>query len=380
MGLFVTDTDAESILKNVLTKLQSDVGETLYPGDERRIFGESEAAIIVILFNTLDDAAKKSLLKYATGDILDAIGDSYDCSRLEADKANTTLRFSLQEVYPKVIKIPAGTRAATESGLTFITDEDAYIEAKTLSVDVEASAAEGGTAYNGLIEGSVATMVDLIAFVDSVTNATTTSGGTDKEKDDPYRERIRLRLSSFSTAGPANAYKYWAKSADNDVSDAYIESPSPNVINIYIAKTDGQLPDDTLIDAVQKVVNADDVRPLDDKVTTFAPETSNYDIELKYYVSSENESQVVSRIENKTYTDSDGATQTGVLEAYRLWQDTVIGRDINPDYLKKKILEAGADRVEVVSPAYTKLEGAVVAHFNGEKLTAKVTHEVYDDQ
>ena len=115
-------------------------------------------------------------------------------------------------------------------------------------------------------------------------------------------------------------------------------------------------------------------------MTTFAPETSNYDIELKYYVSSENESQVVSRIESKTYTDSDGATQTGVLEAYRLWQDTAIGRDINPDYLKKKILEAGADRVEVVSPAYTKLEGAVVAHFNGEKLTAKVTHEVYDDQ
>ena len=205
MGLFVTDTDAESIVKNVLTKLQSDVGETLYPGDERRIFGESEAAIIVVLFNTLDDAAKKSLLKYATGDILDAIGDSYDCSRLEADKANTTLRFSLQEVYPKAIKIPAGTRAATESGLTFATDEDAYIEAKTLSVDVKASAVEGGTTYNDLIEGSVATMVDLIAFVDSVTNVATTSGGTDKEKDDPYRERIRLRLSSFSTAGPANA-------------------------------------------------------------------------------------------------------------------------------------------------------------------------------
>lgn len=377
MGLFVSETDASTILDTVLDKLQTDAGETLYPGDERRMFGESVAALLVIAFNTMDDAAKNSLLKYAIDDALDAIGDSYECERLEADKATTTLRFSLPEAYSADIVIPAGTRAATEGGLYFATDSTATISAGGLSVDVPASATVGGTDHNGLLAGTVTTMVDLIAYVEAVTNITTTSGGTDEESDDDYRERIRLRLSSFSTAGSANAYKYWALSADNDVADALIISPSANVIQVYIVTTDGELPDATLIATVQAAVNADDVRPLGDQVTTLAPTANDYDIELVYYVSSEKESATVEAVESTTYTDADGNTKTGALEAYRLWQDTVIARDINPDYLKKLILDAGADRVEITSPAYTELTGANVAHFSG---TVNVTHTVYDDE
>lgn len=380
MGLFVSETDAATILDATLEKLQTDIGETLYPGDERRIFGESLSALLVIAFNTMDDAAKNSLLKYAIGDALDAIGDSYDCARLEADKANTTLRFSLAEIYTDDVTIPAGTRAATEGGLYFATNTDAVITVGNTYVDVAASAIEGGTEYNGLLAGSIATMVDLVSYVDSVTNTVATSGGTDEEQDADYRERIRLKLSSFSTAGSANAYRYWALSADNDVADAYIVSPSANVIYVYIVTTTGELPAEDLIAAVQEVVSAEDIRPLGDNVTTLAPAASNYDIELTYYVSSEKEAAAVEAIESETYVDSDGNTQTGALEKYRIWQDTVIARDINPDYLKKLLLDAGADRVEITSPVYTELSGAVVAHFNGASLTANVTHVVYDDE
>lgn len=380
MGLFVSETDAATILATVLEKLQTDVGETLYPGDERRMFGESLSALLVIAFNTMDDAAKNSLLKYAIGDALDAIGDSYDCVRLEADKANTTLRFSLAEAYSASITIPEGTRASTEGGLYFATNSIAVIPAGDLYVDVPASAIEGGTEYNGLLSGTVSTMVDLISYVDTVSNTVITSGGTDEETDDDYRERIRLKLSSFSTAGSANAYRYWALSADNDVADAYIVSPSANVIYVYIVTTTGELPDADLIAAVQSVVSAEDVRPLGDSVSTLSPAASNYDIELTYYVSSEKEDATVEAIESESYTDSDGNTQIGALETYRLWQDTVIARDINPDYLKKLLLDAGADRVEITSPTYTALTGAMVAHFNGASLTANVTHVVYDDE
>ena len=223
-------------------------------------------------------------------------------------------------------------------------------------------------------------MVDLISYVDTVSNTVITSGGTDEETDDDYRERIRLKLSSFSTAGSANAYRYWALSADNDVADAYIVSPSANVIYVYIVTTTGELPDADLIAAVQSVVSAEDVRPLGDSVSTLSPAASNYDIELTYYVSSEKEDATVEAIESESYTDSDGNTQIGALETYRLWQDTVIARDINPDYLKKLLLDAGADRVEITSPTYTALTGAMVAHFNGASLTANVTHVVYDDE
>ena len=367
MGLFVSETDAATILATVLEKLQSDIGETLYPGDERRMFGESLSALLVIAFNTMDDAAKNSLLKYAIGEALDAIGDSYDCARLEADEAITTLRFSLAEIYASDITIPAGTRAATEGGLYFVTNEEATIATGSTYVDVSASAAEGGTDYNGLLAGTVTTMVDLISYVDSVSNTVATSGGTDEESDDDYRKRIRLKLSSFSTAGSANAYKYWALSADNDVADAYIVSPSANVIYVYIVTIDGSIPDANLISTVQASVNADDIRPLGDTVTTLAPATSSYTVDLTYYVSSENETAAVEAIEG------DG----GALEQYRLWQDTVIARDINPDYLKKLLLDAGADRVEITSPSYTALNGAIVAHLSE---TPTVSHVVYDDE
>lgn len=370
MGLFVSETDAATILATVLEKLQTDIGETLYPGDERRMFGESLSALLVIAFNTMDDAAKNSLLKYAIGNALDAIGDSYDCARLDADKANTTLRFSLAEVYASDITIPEGTRASTEGGLYFATNADAIIPAGSLYIDVAASAIEGGTDYNGLLSGTITTMVDLVSYVDSVTNTVITSGGTDEETDDDYRERIRLKLSSFSTAGSANAYRFWALSADNDVADAYIVSPSANVIYVYIVTTTGELPGADLISAVQSVVSAEDIRPLGDNVSTLAPATSDYDIELTYYVSSEKEASTVEAVEG----------ENGALETYRLWQDTVIARDINPDYLKKLILDAGADRVDITYPVYTALTGAIVAHFDGASLTANVTHVVYDDE
>lgn len=370
MGLFVSETDASKILDAVLNKLQTDVGETLYPGDERRIFGESISALLVVALNTMEETAKNSLLKYAIGEALDAIGDSFNCERLEAEEAETTLRFSMSEAYSQDVTIPSGTRAATEGGLYFVTTSDAVIVAGETYVDVTAKATEGGTSYNELLPNTITTMVDLIAYVDSVSNITTTINGTDEEDDEDYRERIRLKLSSFSTAGSANAYKYWALSADNNVADAFVESPSANVIYVYIITKSGVLPSESLIDVVQDVISADDVRALDDQVSVFAPSVTNYDIELKYYVSSDKEASVVEAIEG----------DNGALETYRMWQDTAIARDVNPDYLKKLLFDAGADRVEITSPTYEVLTGPIVAHFNGTSLTANVTHEVYDDK
>ena len=376
MGLFVSETDAATILATILGKVQQDIGETLYPGDERRQFTESMAALLIIAFNTADTTAKRSLLKYATGIYLDAIGDSYECNRLEAEPATTTLRFSMNSAYTRDVTIPMGTRASTEGGLVFATSDEATITAGDTYIDVAATSEGGGTDYNDMAAGSITTMVDLISYIDAVTNTTASTGATDEETDDDYRKRIRLKLSSFSTAGPANAYKYWALSADNTVADAYVVCDSACVLSIYIVTNDGELPDATLIATVQAAVEADDVKPLDDQVTVYAPTANNYDIELVYYVSSENEAATVEAVEEETYTDSDGEEQTGAIEAYRLWQDCTIARDINPDKLKKLILDAGADRVEITSPTYTELTGANVAHFSG---TLTVSHVVYDE-
>ncbi len=383
MGIF-TETDAAVLYDTVINKLQKDVGETLYPGDERRIFAEGLVGLLVVVFNTIDDAAKQSLLKYAREAILDEIGKGYDCTRLEAEKSTTTLRFSMNSEYSADIIIPAGTRAATDDGHYFQTDKEVTIEAGNTSIDVSASAVIGGEEYNGYLAGTVTIMVDLLSYVDAVTNTTTTDNGTDEEEDDDYRERIRLALTKFSTAGPKNAWKYWALSADAGISDAHIENPDANNIKITIIMADGSLPDSDMLAKVLAVVGADDVKPLGDQVTVSAPETESYDITVKYYVSSANESAAVSAIESVTYTDASGIERTGAIEQYKLWQDTTIARDINPDKLKVLMMNPagdgsvpGANRVEITSPTYKELTGDTVAHFS-RILT--VTHEVKDDE
>lgn len=224
MGVF-TETDAAVLYDTVINKLQKDVGETLYQGDERRIFAEGLVGLFVIVFNTIDDAAKQSLLKYARGAILDAIGEGYDCTRLEAEKSTTMLRFSMNSEYSTDIIIPAGTRAATDDGHYFQTDEEVTMAVGDTQVDVSASAVEGGEEYNGFLAGTVTVMVDLLSYIDSVTNTTTTDDGTDKERDDDYRERIRLALTKFSTAGPKNAWKYWHSTMHHEYSK-YIQDRS----------------------------------------------------------------------------------------------------------------------------------------------------------
>ena len=383
MGVF-TETDASVLHDNVISKLQKDIGETLYSGDERRIFGECMVAWIVAVYNTIDDVAKQSILRYARDNILDAIGEQYDCIRLDAQAAKTVLEFSLNTVYSADIYIPKGTRVATDDGHYFATDTDAVISSGKTSTQVEASATSGGSEWNGYLVGSVNIMVDLISYVDSATNVTITNHGSDREADDAYRERIRLSLSKFSTAGPKNAWKYWALTADSNISDAYVDLISPNNVQITIIMNDGNKADDKIISKVLEVVSADDIKPLGDYVTVVSAEEVMYDINVKYYVSSENEAYAVKAIESEKYTDTSGIERIGAIEKYRLWQDTTISRDINPDKLKALIMNPlgdgtvpGADRVEITSPTFTEITGNKVPHFSG-KIT--ITHEVKNDE
>ena len=105
------EVDAGEIYNMIITALETKVSEPLYPGDERRLFGEAVAAVMVAVFNKLNDDARQSLLRYARGTVLDAIGERVDTPRLEPNKASTVLRFSMSQALGQNVVIPAGTRA-----------------------------------------------------------------------------------------------------------------------------------------------------------------------------------------------------------------------------------------------------------------------------
>ena len=225
---FIT-TDADLIYEEVITMLEGGCSEPLYPGDERRIFGETLVPLFVAMYNALNDAARQAALRYARGEVLDALGERVGVERMSPTEAKTVLRFSMNSAITENVIIPAGTRATCDSARYFATTRTVTIEAGELSVEVDAISEGGGTEYNDIAVGSINVLVDMIAFVDNVSNITITYGGADDEDDESLRERIRTAPSKLSTAGPVNGYRFWAMSADTSIADVCVKSEEETI-------------------------------------------------------------------------------------------------------------------------------------------------------
>ena len=363
------ETDSAKLYTMIIGSLMDSCDDALYPGDERRIFGEAIVALFVSLFSEFNDKMKQRTLQYARGTVLDAIGDRYNVVRVEPTSATATFRFSVSDLQSDNIIIPAGTRITADGAVYFSTIETVVLAAGDEYVDVVASCSEGGSAYNGLAAGSIATLVDLIPYVSSASNITATSGGADGEPyteagDDSFRERIRLAPAAMSTAGPESAYRYFVMSADPDIIDVAIICPEdqPNVVNIYPLMTGGAIP---TVAVLAKILDAmrDDVRPMTDNVKAIAPTAAAYEVEIKYYTTKDTEASTIQAIEG----------EGGAIDQYLAWQSAALGRDINPDELRYYLRQAGAFRVDIIKPSYTELSKMQVAKLSGTPI---VSHEV----
>ncbi|RII32858.1 baseplate J/gp47 family protein [Clostridium chromiireducens] len=363
------EVDAESINRSLISSFETTLGETLYPGDERRIFLEQETPVIVALKNDINETAKKNLLRYATGETLDAFGEFYSCPRLKADFATVTERFNLSEAQSQDIFIASGKRVTPDGVLYFATTSDSIVPAGATYIDLVLTATQTGEKYNGFTPGQIKTLTDTIPYIASIVNIDTSSGGSDVEADDDgtnvwsgYRERIRLSPQSFSVAGPEGAYEYFALSADSTICDINVSSPSPGVVQIVVLQENGGIPSQYILDKVNDSVSAKNRRPLTDNVKVVASTVLNYDINLIYYIDSKNQTK-------ETYIRNAIEGEGGAIDAYILWQQSNLGKAINPDYLKKLTLNAGADRVNIISPVYTVLTGEKVAKVGNKTIT-----------
>ena len=441
------ETDAKKVSDTVMEDLENGVNEPLYPGDERRIFGEALAQVIVSVYNTVNDACRQKMLRYARGATLDALGENRGVYRHNPTSATTTLRFGVSEPVASNIIIPAGLRVTGDYVHYFTTNSTVVLIAGTLTVEVTATAENGGAEYTDIAPGGISKIVDVseVPLIDYVSNIDATAGGGDIESDEAYRERIREAENRLSTAGPAKAYKYWALSANSLVTDAVVESETetisrtlttyaahafqgganllPDTLVVYLpdgseakAGTDytatyndelltlslsgglagaaevrieitrnmygrvkivpicagGEIPDEEVLADVLAACSADDVKPLTDVVTVEAPSVELYDIELTYYTTKADESEVVQNVEGSN----------GAINRYIYWQGSSLDQDINPDELRKLILcphweenLTGATRVTITKPEHKELPSTTVAKFSGN---LKVKHIVKD--
>ncbi|WP_303238024.1 baseplate J/gp47 family protein [uncultured Bilophila sp.] len=344
----------------IITAYEAIAKATLQPGDPVRLFLESLAYVISVQNGLIDLAGKQNLLAYARGGHLDHLGAPMGVVRIQPQPARTTVRFGLDEALAFDVPVPAGTRVTTQSGgVMFATLTDAVIPAGELSVKVAAKATEAGAVGNGLVPGQLCRLVDPIPYVTSVENADTTLSGCDEETDERFRERIRTAPESFSVAGPDRAYEARVRAVSGDITAVSVTSPTPGVVDIRFVLTDGELPDEAMIEEVEHALTPKDVRPLTDKVLVGPPETVEYALAGKWFLSSS----------DTTLLASITKAVDAAVEGYRLWQRSKPGRDINPDELVARIRNAGAKRVELSTPVFRRLIETQIARETSVAMT-----------
>ncbi|MGI5900469.1 MAG: baseplate J/gp47 family protein [Christensenellales bacterium] len=368
------ETDSAKIYSQIIKDLEKSVKEPLYPGDERRIYAEALAALFVSVYSLVDDAARQKMLRYARGNVLDALGERTNASRLSGSPASTIMRFTVSAPRFQNIVIPQGTRLTPDGAIYFSTAEAAVLQSGSLFVDILAESAGTGMIYNGLPVGAIGTLVDMIPYISSVANLNETSGGDDGEPydetgDSNYRERIRISAAKLSTAGPERSYEYHARTANPNIASVSVASPEPGHVLLVPLMRDRQPPSQDVLDQILEACNAFEVRPLTDYVQVQAPSLVPFEIEFKYYVTTESETAAVEAIEG----------EGGAIAKYIDWQAGAMGRDINPDQLRRFVLTpgtGGALRMDVVKPAFQVVDGLSIASFSG---VITVSHEVVSE-
>ncbi len=103
------------------------------------------------------------------------------------------------------------------------------------------------------------------------------------EEDDAFRERIQLSWSQLNTAGARNAYRFHARSADEDVLDADAYGPEEHgragEVDVYVLSREGDgTASEALLDVVSTWLNSDEVRPLTDFVTVKSAIINDYSV------------------------------------------------------------------------------------------------------
>mgnify|MGYP002626806938 CR=1 FL=1 len=354
---FIEDTTIDEVLTQMiddfLAKYEELTGEkiSLAQANPYRLIMYASAVQIYQAMQYADYAGKQSFLTYATGDFLDNLAAMRGVTRIEATAAVTILQFSISDPIASAVSIPAGTRVTNGNDVYFATDEYAEIRPGQTSVTVSATCTDAGLTGNGFAVGELNTVVNTLPYIGTVSNTVATSGGADRESDENLKERIYSIPGSYSTAGPAGAYIFHTKNVSSEIGDVAVSSPEPCEVVVKFIMADGSLPSAAMIQKVQDYLDDNDIRPLTDVVTVGAPNTATYNINLTYYIGA-SDTSAVSTIQ---------ADVEAAVSAYNIWQTEKIGRDINPSYLIKKIMEAGAKRVVVNSPVFTAVNESTVA-------------------
>lgn len=336
------ELNPQALLQDLISDYEARVGRTLQPAQVERLVLNAFAYRIALTEEKIQAAALQNLVRFSAAPVLDYLGELVGVRRLPASRAFCTIRFELVPGHGNLV-IPAGLRVRSNDGqATFVTTEPTEVLASVNEVDIDVECQSEGAVGNGYLPNTVNTVIDPQAYLQGAYNVNTTEGGGDQESDEELRDRIYLAPSSFSVAGPKNAYKFHAKSASPLIIDVAVLGPEdgtgPGIVEIYPLVANGTTPQQ-ILDAVLEKCSNDKVRPLTDLVMVYSPTVVSYDITVNLTLfTTADQASIVQQV-------------TESLEEYAALLRSSLGKDVS----KTKIIQLshieGVYSVAVPSPA-----------------------------
>jgi phage-related baseplate assembly protein len=171
------------------------------------------------------------------------------------------------------------------------------------------------------------------------------------ESDTDYRLRVQQAFEGMSVAGSVGAYQFHGRSADGRVADISVTSPSPACVTISVlSRENNGVASDELLTVVRNALNAEDVRPVADRVTVQSADIVDYQITASLYLYPGPESEPIR------------AAAVKKLEGYISAQHR-LGRDIRLSAIYAALHVEGVQRVELAAPVVDLVLSSAQASF-----------------
>lgn len=350
------ENDPQAIIAECVASYEAATGRTLEPAQAEMFIINALAYRETLERSRIQYAAQQNLVAFASFPMLDYLGELVGVVRLPPEAAQTTLLLTLVEGHGDVV-IPQGLRVRTTDGrIVFELIQDTAVLSTDNTVEVTAIAQTQGKSANDYAPGSISVILDPQPYLAMASNTTTSEGGSDEETDDQLRQRIYLAPNSFSTAGPYKAYEFWAKSASPLIIDVEVDNrhyqdgdtipdgksvgdPIPGTVEVFPLVEGLDTTPSEILDAVDAVLNAEKIRPLNDTVYVTSPTAVDTAITVGLIVYA-------------------GAVQADILpvvqsnlEAFRDGRRKLLGQDVVIDQVKALCMVEGVYKANVTVPS-----------------------------
>jgi phage-related baseplate assembly protein len=292
-GAPTTTPDADVNAAALKANFELAVQRQLAPSDPAAILLDLVAYAYTLAQWSSIEAARQTLLEYASGINLDHLAQPFGVTRLPASKARVTIAFSVDGTLTTPRFLATGTRLrAPNYRLTFDLIESGTLPAGVVNPAIVLIAECTIAGKQGNIPANEITQF-LSPLPDvTLTNLGAASGGTEVESDDALRIRIPQAIEA-AAPGSAEGYAAIAFEVDAIVVDVAVYGPIERIAEnrdaldghaeLFIL-TEAGLPTEELLAKIQaKILGDERGRIIGDYVQAIAPEDVPFLVSCNLY-------------------------------------------------------------------------------------------------